>query len=188
MMLSAASLAPATLVLLLATSQAGSIAPSGATGGKAMSLKIESSAFTEGGMIAGKFTCDGPDLSPAFRWSGVPEGTKSFALICDDPDAPVGIWVHWVLYDLPATVEGLPEGVATDREMGGGGRQGVNDFGRIGYGGPCPPPGKPHRYYFKLYALDGKLGLEAGATKKDLLKAAEGHILAEAQLMGRYGR
>ena len=152
-----------------------------------MSLKIESSAFTEGGMIDAKFTCDGPDLSPALRWSGSPEGTKSFALICDDPDAPVGTWVHWVLYDLPPTAEGLPEGVPPEREIGGGGRQGVNDFGRIGYGGPCPPHGT-HRYFFKLYAVDTLFNFEKNINNNDLLEAMEGHILAEGQLMGKYKR
>ncbi len=153
-----------------------------------MSLKITSAAFQEGARIPVEFTCDGPDRSPALAWSGAPAGTKSFALVCDDPDAPVGTWVHWVLYDLPGTAAGLPEGVPKDRELRGGGRQGTNDFRRIGYGGPCPPPGKPHRYFFKLYALDTTLGLAAGATKQQLLDAAKGHVLAEAQLMGTFGR
>ena len=153
-----------------------------------MAMKIESPAFAGGAAIPSRFTCDGPDLSPALSWSGAPAGTKSFALICDDPDAPVGNWVHWVLFDLPPSTAGLPEGVAKDRELKPGGLQGNNDFHRIGYGGPCPPPGRPHRYYFKLYALDRPLGLPAGASRQDVLKAAEGHILAEAQLMGKYGR
>lgn len=162
--------------------------PAGALGGTAMAMKIESSAFNEGALIPKLHTCDGPDQSPTLAWSGTPVSAKSFALICDDPDAPAGTWVHWVLYDLPATAKGLPEGVPKDKELKGGGRQGTNDFRRIGYGGPCPPPGKPHRYFFKLYALDGTLGLDPGATKKDVEKAMQGHILGEAQVMGRYGR
>jgi Raf kinase inhibitor-like YbhB/YbcL family protein len=157
-------------------------------GGSTMSFKLESTAFADGETVPGKHTCDGPDLSPPLAWSGAPAGTKSFALVCDDPDAPRGTWVHWVLYDLPAATSWLPEGLAKDRELSGGGFQGANDFRRIGYGGPCPPPGRPHRYFFRLYALDATLGLPAGATKNDVLKASEGHTLAEAQLMGRYGR
>ena len=158
-----------------------------------MGLKIQSTAFADGDLIPKRHTCDGPDLSPALAWSGAPAGTRSFALVCDDPDAPVGTWVHWVVYDLPATTSSLPEGVTKDRELKsagaqGGGRQGTNDFRKIGYGGPCPPPGKPHRYFFKLYALDAALGLDAGATKSEVMRAAERHILAEAQLIGRYGR
>ena len=148
---------------------------------------LKSLAFAEGGMIPQKYTCDGADVSPPLSWTGVPEGTRSFVLICDDPDAPSGTWVHWVLYDLPATVRELPEQVPTDREPDVGGRQGTTDFRRIGYGGPCPPGGT-HRYFFKLYALDRTLGLPAGPTKKRVEEAMKGHTLAEAQLMGRYSR
>jgi Raf kinase inhibitor-like YbhB/YbcL family protein len=153
-----------------------------------MTLELTSPVFEDGGMIPSKFTCDGVDVSPLLEWSGVPEGTKSLALICDDPDAPIGTWVHWVLYDLPADTVSLPEGVPTHETIENGALQGKNDFKRIGYGGPCPPPGKPHRYFFKLYALDRELDLEPGASKKDLEKAMKGHILAEGQLMGRYKR
>ena len=117
-----------------------------------------------------------------------PAKTQSFALIMDDPDAPVGTWVHWVLFDLPSETRELAEGVAKQEQLAGGTRQGRNDFGKIGYGGPCPPPGNPHRYFFKLYALDAKLNLKAGVTKAEVERAMNGHILAHAELIGRYGR
>ncbi|HXE91232.1 MAG TPA: YbhB/YbcL family Raf kinase inhibitor-like protein [Terriglobales bacterium] len=157
-------------------------------GGHQMSFSIESPAFAPGGDIPRKHTCDGPDVSPALRWNEPPAGTKGFALIADDPDAPVGTWVHWVVYDLPAATRELPEGVVKQKDVPGGGRQGTNDFRRLGYGGPCPPPGKPHRYFFKLYALSTALGLEPGATKVDVERAMKGRVLAEASLMGRYRR
>lgn len=153
-----------------------------------MSLKLTSPAFAEGQPIPAKYTGDGPDVSPPLQWSGVPAGAKSLALICDDPDAPVGTWVHWVLYGLPASATELPENVPPQETLPSGARQGVNDFGRVGYGGPAPPPGKPHRYYFKLYALDTELNLKPKATKQELLRAMQGHILAEGQLMGTYQR
>jgi len=156
-------------------------------GGTDMAITITSAAFTEGGMIPGEYTCDGRDISPALAWTGVPEGTKSLALICDDPDAPVGMWVHWVLFNLPATTTGLPRGIPGDKVLENGARHGINDFRRFGYGGPCPPGGT-HRYYFKLYALDTVLTQEPGLTKAELLKAIKGHILAEGRLMGRYKR
>ena len=153
-----------------------------------MAITVTSTAFEEGGRIPRQYTGDGADVSPPLAWTGVPEGTKSIALICDDPDAPVGTWVHWVLYSLPADTTGLPEGVPADRELEDGARQGTNDFRNIGYGGPAPPRGPAHRYFFKLYALDTELELAPGATKSQLLKAMEGHILAQGQLMGRYQR
>ena len=176
------------LSVLMLAAPGDQAAPTGEAGGTIMPMKIESSAFKEGATIPRENTCDGPDLSPALSWSGVPAGAKGLALICDDPDAPVGTWVHWVLYDLPAAAQGLPQGVPKDRELKGGGRQGINDFRKIGYGGPCPPPGKPHRYFFKLYALDKMLALDPSVSKKDVEKAMQGHVLGEAQLMGRYGR
>lgn len=121
--------------------------------GGSMGLQVTSTAFSPGETIPKKFTCDGPDVSPQLAWNETPVGTESFALIADDPDAPGGTWVHWVLYDLPASVRMLPEGVAKQEQLPSGARQGRNDFGKIGYGGPCPPPGKPHRYFFKPYAL-----------------------------------
>ena len=153
-----------------------------------MNIQLASSAFTEGAAIPRKHTCDDRDASPPLRWSGVPEHAKTLALICDDPDAPAGIWVHWVLYNVPATVTELPEGVLATEVVLGGAKQGVNDFQRIGYGGPCPPRGKPHRYYFRLYALDAELSLKPRATKRDVVNAMQGHILAEGQLIGAYQR
>jgi Raf kinase inhibitor-like YbhB/YbcL family protein len=157
-----------------------------AQGGR--SMEISSSAFSEGGTIPKKFTCDGPDLSPALSWRGAPANAQSFAFIMDDPDAPVGMWVHWVLYNLPANAKDLPEGVEKTEQLPNGALQGRNDFRKIGYGGPCPPAGKPHRYFFKLYALDRKLDLKAGATKGELEAAMKGYILGQTQLIGRYGR
>ncbi len=150
-------------------------------------MKLTSPAFDEGGMIPGKYTCDGTDLSPPLKWSAIPEETKSLALICDDPDAPMGTWVHWVYYDIPPSTQGVPENIGADDRPGIGGVQGINDFRRIGYGGPCPPGGT-HRYFFKLYALDTLLNLPPGATKKQLLKAMENHIVGQVQLMGKYSR
>jgi hypothetical protein len=147
-----------------------------------MALQVTSPVFIEGGTIAKKYTCDAENVSPALTWTGAPPGTQSFALIADDPDAPVGTWVHWVLYDLPAETTTLAEGVK------GIGVEGVNDFRKNGYGGPCPPRGTPHRYYFKVYALDTQLGLEPGASKRDVERTMQGHVLAQGQLMGKYGR
>jgi len=152
-----------------------------------MTIKLTSSAFKEGAMIPAQYTCDGKDISPPLNWSAVPEGTQSFALICDDPDAPIGTWVLWVVYNIPDKVTALPENVPPHKSVMGNILQGMTDFRRIGYGGPCPPRGT-HRYYFKIYALDTMLNLPAGATKRELLRAMEGHILVEGQLMGRYGR
>ncbi len=157
-------------------------------GGMVMGMEIHSKAFSPMGEIPKVYTCDGKDISPPLEWSGAPEGTRSFALICDDPDAPVGTWVHWVLYNLPATTTMLPEAVPASRTIENGACQGTNDFGRIGYGGPCPPPGKLHRYFFKLYALDTQIDLPPGSTKAELVRAMEGHILAETELIGTYGR
>lgn len=152
-----------------------------------MSINVTSSAFKEGGMISRKYTCDGDDISPPLAWSGIPQNTRTIALISDDPDAPMGTWVHWVLFNMPPDTKGLPEGVPGDKVLANGAKQGVNDGRQTGYGGPCPPSGT-HRYYFKVYALDKELGLNPGCAKKDLVKAMEGHILAEGQLMGRYKR
>ncbi len=154
----------------------------------AMTIQLTSPVFEDGEAIPRKHTCDAEDVSPPLAWSHMPEGAKSTALICDDPDAPMGTWVHWVLYDLPAEVTALPEAVPMTDRLDNGAKQGTTDFDRIGYGGPCPPAGKPHRYFFKLYALDKMLGLEPGATKSELLSAMEGHVLAEGRLMGTYQR
>ncbi len=153
-----------------------------------MAFSLTSTAFKEGTAIPVKHTCDGADVSPPLAWSGAPPGTAAFALIADDPDAPVGTWVHWVLYNLPATVSDLPENVAKVETLDlGGARQGRTDFRRPGYGGPCPPPGPAHRYFFKLYALDAPLTLKTGAQKKDVEAAMQGHVLGTAQLMGAAG-
>ena len=152
-----------------------------------MAFTLQSSAFQNGGSIPKKFTCEAADVSPELTWSGAPEKTQSFALIADDPDAPMGTWVHWVIYDLPANTGKLPEDVPK-QEQAAYGAQGKNSSGKIGYGGPCPPPGKPHRYFFKLYALDSKLNLKPGARKPEVEAAMKGHVLAQAELMGKYGR
>ena len=154
----------------------------------AMNIQITSTAFAEGQPIPGKYTCAGPDVSPPLQWTNAPTGAKSLALIVDDPDAPMGTWVHWVVYNLPPTTTALAENTPQSRELPDGAKQGINDFHQIGYGGPCPPPGKPHRYFFKIYALDTLLDLKSGATKKELLKAMAGHVLGEGQLMGTYQR
>jgi hypothetical protein len=154
-------------------------------GGRAMEIK--SSSFRQGDMIPAQYTCDGQNISPPLIWDGAPPETKSFALICDDPDAPIGTWVHWVIFDIPAGVNSLPESVPGKEEVPGLGKNGKNSSHSYGYDGPCPPSGT-HRYYFKLYALDALLNLNAGLSKEDLLKAMKGHVLAEAQLMGRYKR
>ncbi len=150
-------------------------------------MKLTSIAFTEGGMIPARYTCDDVNVSPPLDWEGAPANTKSFALIVDDPDAPAGIWVHWVLFNIPPHTQKLPENVPHDKTLSDGAVQGINDFRKFGYGGPCPPGGT-HRYYFKLYALDTILKLAPGSSKRDLVNAMSGHILAEAQLMGKYKR
>jgi Raf kinase inhibitor-like YbhB/YbcL family protein len=153
-----------------------------------MKIDITSKAFKDGEPIPKQYTADGKDISPPLSWGKLPDGARSVALICDDPDAPRDKpWVHWVIYNLPVDVRELAEGIAP-QNLSNGARQGKNDFGKIGYGGPSPPPGKPHRYYFKLYALDRMLDLPAGATKDQLIAAMKGHVLAEGQLMGKYGR
>ena len=157
-------------------------------GGRAMSFALTSTAFTNGAAIPRQYTCDGADLSPVLHWNAAPAGTQSFALIADDPDAPAGTWTHWIIWNIPAKTTALPEGVPKVEESRDGARQGNNDFKRIGYGGPCPPPGKTHHYFFKLYALDAKLELKAGASRSDLDRAIDGHVLAQTRWMGTYRR
>jgi len=158
-------------------------------GGKTVNILITSDAFLEGEAIPTKYTCDGDDLSPDLRWSDIPPNTKSLALICEDPDAPSGMFTHWVLFDLPPTVTELPVGVSTAERLANGAVQGQNDFKRIGYGGPCPPPNdSEHRYYFRIYALDTELQLQAGARREDVVHAMVGHVLAAGHLMGTYKR
>ncbi|MGA2175321.1 MAG: YbhB/YbcL family Raf kinase inhibitor-like protein [Verrucomicrobiota bacterium] len=151
-------------------------------------LTVSSAAFAEGAPIPVKYTCQGDDISPPLQWAGAPAATKSFALICDDPDAPVGTWVHWVLYNLPPTAAALSEKTPKSKVLANGAAQGLNSSGQTGYQGPCPPGGKAHRYFFKLYALDATVSLEGRVTKEELLKAMEGHILGIGQIMGTYQR
>jgi Raf kinase inhibitor-like YbhB/YbcL family protein len=151
-------------------------------------FRLETSSFLPGGDIPQKFTCQGADVSPALTWTEPPAGTKSFALIADDPDAPSGTFVHWVVYNLPPSTRRLPEAVAENAPLSGGGHQGMNDFPMSGYAGPCPPPGKYHRYFFRLYALDAVLSLKGGATRKEVDAVMKGHVLAEAEVMGRFRR
>lgn len=151
-------------------------------------MDLESPAFQEGQTIPTRHTCEGEDLSPPLRWSGVPDGTGSLALVVDDPDAPAGTWVHWVLYGIPPEPDQLSEGIPAAETAPHGARQGRNDFQRLGYGGPCPPPNSAHRYRFQLYALDAEPDLEPGATKRQLLESIEGRVLAGARLTGIYRR
>ena len=150
-------------------------------------MMITSTAFSPGELIPSEFTCDGKDLSPPLAWTDVPPGTVSLALVSDDPDAPGGTWVHWVVWNLPGAARKLEAHLPGRGELPDGTRQGTNDFHRPGYGGPCPPSGT-HRYYFRLYALDARLDLEAGATRAALDRAMKGHVLAQAELMGKYRR
>jgi len=152
-----------------------------------MAITVSSPAFHEGGMIPVKYTCDGEDISPPLTFEGIPKETKSLTLISDDPDAPMGTWVHWVFYNLPPDTKNVQEKVPSDEKLKNSARHGLTDFGRFGYGGPCPPSGT-HRYYFKVYALDVMLTISGKVTKKDVVKAMEGHILAEGRLMGKYKR
>jgi Raf kinase inhibitor-like YbhB/YbcL family protein len=157
-------------------------------GNPPMSIQLSSTAFLEGETIPKTHTCDGKDTSPPLRWNEPPQGTKSFVLICDDPDAPRGTWTHWVLFNVPGDARELTEAVPTSETLPSGATQGKNDFGKLGYGGPAPPSGKPHRYYFKLFALDKTLDLSPGTSKDQVIAAMKGHTLAEGQLMGRYQR
>ena len=153
-----------------------------------MAFSITSSSFKPGGSIPGAFTADGKDVSPVLSWENSPQGTQAFALVCDDPDAPGGTWVHWVIWNLPAAAKGLAEGIPPKKTLADGSAQGTNDFGRIGYGGPSPPSGKPHRYFFRLYALKEKLALAAGASRRELARSMEGKILGTAEVFGSYRR
>lgn len=156
---------------------------------KKMEIKVYSSAFKEGGSIPSKYTCEGSNVSPQLHWGDVPKEVKSFALIVDDPDAPGGNFVHWIIYNIPGNTKELHEDITPSRNIPEEVMLGTNGFGRIGYGGPCPPAGKPHRYFFRLYALNTILHhVESGLTKQQLLKAMESHIISEGHLMGKYQR
>jgi Raf kinase inhibitor-like YbhB/YbcL family protein len=180
-----------TAMLLAGVVTAGcSQEPQSATG-HVVKIQLTSAAFADGQPIPVKYTADALDISPPLAWipqGGTPAGTKSLALIAADPDAPAGDWTHWVIYDLPPTTTALAEDMLKTPQLRDGAKQGLNDFKKTGYNGPAPPPGKAHRYYFKLYALDTMTGLAPGATKKDLIKAMDGHVLGEGQLMGTYQR
>jgi len=165
----------------------GKKAPPASEGSARMDIKVTSTAFQEGGMIPKQYTADGKNVSPPLAWTGVPANAKSLALICDDPDAPRGTWVHWVLFNIPAEAKGLPESVPPQPKLANGAMHGNNDFPRLGYGGPAPPSGT-HRYFFRLYALDAELRLDGGATRAQLDAAMKGHIIAQGQLMGKYRR
>ena len=171
------------LILILACVACQASSPGGEEEGDAqMPMTISSTAFSEGDEIPRRHTCDGEDLSPPLTWSGTPNDLQSLVMITDDPDAPSGTFVHWVLYNIPPDTSSLSEGVS------GVGTQGVNGFGKSGYGGPCPPKGPAHRYFFKIYALDTSLNLQSSATKAEVEMAMQGHVLAQGQLMGTYKR
>ena len=153
----------------------------------AETLEVTSNAIKPEEMIPQKYTCDGENVSPSLSWANVPSGTKELVLICDDPDAPMGTWVHWVVYGMPPNMTSLPENIAKTDTVSGF-KQGKNSFGKVGYGGPCPPNGPAHRYFFKLYAIDKTMEIKPEATKDEIMKAIAGHVLAQGELMGRYGR
>jgi len=187
----------ALMVCLLAAQHGGPTVAAQAPAKSAAAFKIETAAFKPGGDIPAKYTCSGEDVSPALTWTNPPAGAKGFALIVEDPDAPGGTFTHWMVINMKADTRELPEGINKTGNIlqgsprkGGGGMQNTNDFGRIGYNGPCPPPGKPHRYFFRLYALDAPLGFRAGRTdtRRAIEQAIKGHILAEAEVMGKYQR
>ena len=180
----------AVLAALLASSCAEAKKPAKKnTKGAKMAWTIKSNSIAEGKRVPDKFTCSGADVSPALSWDPAPKGTQEIVLIMDDPDAPVGTWTHWIVYGIAPEKTSFPENVekaAIAKSIGA--LQGVTSFKRPGYGGPCPPPGPTHRYFFKLYALDKKTGLPAGATLTQVETAIKGRILAEATLMGTYSR
>lgn len=153
-----------------------------------MAFAVKSTAFSNGGEIPRKYTCSGENLSPALSWNDMPPKTQALALIADDPDAPGGTWTHWILWNLPIRATSMPEGISARESLDNGARQGRNDFGRVGYGGPCPPPGRPHRYFFRLYALDAALELKAGASRTEFESAMKPHVVAQAEWMGMFKR
>ncbi len=150
--------------------------------------KVSTTAFAPGGTIPKRFTCEGQDISPPLSWTSPPPGTQSLVLMILDPDAPSGTWTHWLIYNLPPTLRQLPENVPKHARLANGAAQGRNDFGRLGFGGPCPPPGKPHHYHFRLFALNTRLSLAPGATRPQVEQAIRGHIIAQAELVARFGR
>ena len=179
------ALAIVPLLILVMLMLAG---PERVPGQQASKIELKTTSFEPGGFKPKRFTCQGANVSPALVWSDPPAGTQRFAIIEDDPDAPSGTFVHWLVYDLPATYRKLPEALAGSDQMSGGGRQGTNDFSRVGYSGPCPPPGSTHSYFIRLYALDAPTSLPPAASRSELDAAMQGHILAQAELMGRFKR
>ncbi|MFH0953068.1 MAG: YbhB/YbcL family Raf kinase inhibitor-like protein [Verrucomicrobiota bacterium] len=153
-----------------------------------LELTVLSTAFVMGAVIPPKFTCKGENVSPPLMWGQVPDKTQSIVVMCDDPDSPGGDWVHWLLFNLPPETQKLDENVPRTPQLVSGAIQGLNDYDKNGYMGPCPPPGRPHRYYYKVYALDIKLSLTISARKPDVLEAMEGHVLGQGQLMGTFKR
>jgi Raf kinase inhibitor-like YbhB/YbcL family protein len=176
---------PVLMGALLFTSALMYPAHAGTEGGKQM--EITSQAFGQGEMIPPRYTCNGENVSPPIAWKGVPDGTRSITVICEDPDAPMGIWVHWVYYDIPPQASPLPENIPAEERPAAGGTQGITDFLTIGYGGPCPPSGT-HRYFFRVFAVDTELNLPPGSTKEEVLSSMEGHLLGMGELMGRFSR
>ncbi len=160
----------------------------GAASWSQSSIRLESTAFAAGATIPQAYTCTDADKSPPLAWQDAPQSARTIAIVVDDPDAPSGVWVHWVLYNLPARVSRLAEGVAKTTTLPNGASQGVNDFGKTGYNGPCPPPGRPHHYRFRLFALDSELNLRPGASAADLEAATKGHVVASTELVGIFGR
>ena len=154
---------------------------------RAGEFTLSSMAFDDGATIPRGYTCDGANQSPPLQWHGAPEGTQAYVLIVDDPDAPAGTWLHWTVYDLPAESHELPRNIPGNAVLESGAKQGRNDFGKVGYGGPCPPPGKPHRYSFRLYALAKPTGLKPGADKASVQRVVGGQVLGKAQLNGTFG-
>jgi len=176
-------------ILIACSKNDGSATPTASSAEEAaMSIQLTTTAFTDGNPIPTEFTCDGSDVSPELKWTGVPASTKSLALICDDPDAPSGTFVHWVIYGIPPGENQLPKAVPSTPTLDSGARQGKNGFGTTGYRGPCPPRGGPHRYFFRLYALDAAIDAPAGASRAQIDGAMKGHIIAQGQLMGKYQR
>ena len=167
--------------------ESGQDARVGPNVGEEAIMQLTSTVFAQGQSIPRKYTCDGQDISPPLTWRAAPANTQSFALVMDDPDAPVGVWDHWLIFNIPAAANGLAENVLPEPRLPDGSVQGTNSWGRVGYGGPCPPRGQ-HRYFFRLYALDTTLNLGPETRKKQLLEAMQGHILAQAELMGVYAR
>ncbi|MEL7669769.1 YbhB/YbcL family Raf kinase inhibitor-like protein [Methanobacterium sp.] len=153
-----------------------------------MGINLMSDVFEEGDIIPTMHTCDDKNISPPLRWDSLPERTMSFAILCEDPDAPRGTWTHWIIFNILPSVMELSAGIKNEEKLSNGMTQGINDFGYAGYGGPCPPEGEKHRYFFRIYALDTTLNLSPGANRKEFLRALNENVLDEGQLMGIYGR